>query len=42
MRAVSNMIGRPWIAKIMSARAAILRAPYLVHVILEDWLLSQE
>ncbi|HEV3341592.1 MAG TPA: hypothetical protein VG125_14595 [Pirellulales bacterium] len=42
MRAVSNMIARPWIAKIMSARAAILRAPYLVHVILEDWLLAQQ
>jgi [acyl-carrier-protein] S-malonyltransferase len=42
MRAVSNMIARPWIAKIMSARAAVLRAPYLVQVILEDWLLEQE
>ncbi|HWB11191.1 MAG TPA: hypothetical protein VG826_18325 [Pirellulales bacterium] len=42
MRAVSNMIARPWIAKMMSARAAILRAPYLVQVILEDWLLAQQ
>jgi [acyl-carrier-protein] S-malonyltransferase len=42
MRAVSNMIARPWIAKMMSARAAILRAPYLVQLILEDWLLAQE
>lgn len=42
MRAVSNMIGRPWIAKMMSARAAVLRAPYVVQVVLEDWLLEQE
>jgi [acyl-carrier-protein] S-malonyltransferase len=42
MRAVSNIIARPWISKMMSARAAVLRAPYLVHVILEDWLLEQE
>lgn len=41
MRAVSNMIARPWLAKIMSARAAVLRAPYVVNVILEDWLLEQ-
>jgi [acyl-carrier-protein] S-malonyltransferase len=42
MRAVSTMIARPWIAKMMSARAAVLRAPYVVHVILEDWLLEQK
>ncbi|HVX10733.1 MAG TPA: hypothetical protein VHC22_06095 [Pirellulales bacterium] len=42
MRAVSNMIARPWMAKMMSARAAVLRAPYLTHIILEDWLLAQD
>jgi [acyl-carrier-protein] S-malonyltransferase len=42
MRAVSNMMSRPWMAKMMSARAAVLRAPYMSHVILEDWLLSQD
>jgi [acyl-carrier-protein] S-malonyltransferase len=42
MRAVSNIIARPWISKIMSARAAVLRAPYVVQVVLEDWLLEQE
>lgn len=41
MRAVSNMMSRPWIAKMMSSRAAVLRAPYMVHVILEDWLLAE-
>lgn len=42
MRAVSSIMSRPWIAKMMSARAAVLRAPYMAHVILEDWLLEQE
>lgn len=41
MRAVSNMMSRPWIAKMMSSRAAVLRAPYMAHVILEDWLLEE-
>ena len=41
MRAVSNIIGRPWVAKLLSNRAALLRTPYIVHVILEDWLLEQ-
>ena len=41
MRAVSNIIARPWVAKLLSNRAALLRTPYLVHVILEDWLLDQ-
>lgn len=41
MRAVSNMMSRPWMAKMMSSRAAVLRAPYMAHVILEDWLLEE-
>jgi [acyl-carrier-protein] S-malonyltransferase len=42
MRAVSNIISRPWIAKLLFHRAALLRAPYIVHINLEDWLLEQE
>lgn len=41
MRAVSNMMSRPWISKMMASRAAVLRAPYMVHIILEDWLLEE-
>lgn len=41
MRAVSNIIARPWIAKLLSHRAALLRTPYIVHIVLEDWLLDQ-
>jgi [acyl-carrier-protein] S-malonyltransferase len=37
----SGMVRRPWLSKMISARAALLRAPFLHHVILEDWLLEQ-
>lgn len=42
MRAVSNMVARPWLGKLLSARAALLRAPFVVHVVLEEWLLAQD
>ncbi len=34
-------IWRPWLAKWLSAKSALLRAPYIEHVILEDWFLDQ-
>jgi hypothetical protein len=40
MRAVSGMVGRPWLKALLPARTALLRAPLLQHVILEDWLLE--
>ena len=40
MRAVHNIVRRPWLAAILPARAALLRAPYIKHVIVEDWLLA--
>ena len=39
-RAVSRMLKRPWLTSLLPARAALLRAPYVRHVILEDWLLD--
>lgn len=42
LRAMSGMIRRPWLTKLISSRAALLRAPFVDHVILEDWLLDQE
>jgi [acyl-carrier-protein] S-malonyltransferase len=39
LRAMSSM-WRPWVAKWISSRSALLRAPYVEHVILEDWLLE--
>lgn len=42
LRAMSGIASRPWLAKLLSARASLLRAPFLEHVIVEDWLLAQE
>lgn len=41
-RAVTGLVRRPWLAKVISTRAAILRAPFVAHVIVEDWLLAQK
>lgn len=40
MRAVSGMARRPWLPKVLSNRTALLRAPYVEHILLEDWLLE--
>lgn len=43
LRAVSHIVRghRPWLSKIMSSQANLLRAPFIREIILEDWLLSQ-
>jgi len=40
MRAVSGLARRPWLAAMLPARATLLRAPHVKHVIVEDWLLK--
>jgi [acyl-carrier-protein] S-malonyltransferase len=40
MRAAAGLARRPWLSAILPSRAALLRAPNLKHVILEDWLLE--
>jgi [acyl-carrier-protein] S-malonyltransferase len=40
LRALSAAAQRPWLARLLPERAALLRAPYVQHVILEDWLLE--
>ena len=42
LRAVSQAVRRPWLAKLLPSRSALLRAPFVEHIILEDWLLKQE
>lgn len=42
LRAVSHLVRRPWLAQVLPSRAALLRAPMLRHIILEDWLLEQK
>jgi [acyl-carrier-protein] S-malonyltransferase len=40
MRAVSVAVRRPWLQSLLPRRAALLRAPLIRHIILEDWLLE--
>lgn len=41
LRAVSRAVRRPWLAKLLPSRSSLLRAPFVEHIILEDWLLAQ-
>lgn len=41
-QAVSMIARRAWLAPVLSTRVGLLRAPYIEHVILEDWLLKQD
>jgi [acyl-carrier-protein] S-malonyltransferase len=40
MRAAAGLARRPWLSAILPSRAALLRAPAIKHIILEDWLLE--
>jgi [acyl-carrier-protein] S-malonyltransferase len=41
-RGVGSSINRhAWLARLLPSKAALLRAPHVEHVILEDWLLEQ-
>ena len=42
MRAISNIIRRPWLISLLPSKVALLRAPLVKHVILEDWLMTQQ
>ncbi len=42
LRAVSHMARRPWLTRVLPTRAALLRAPFLIQIRLEDWLLEQQ
>jgi [acyl-carrier-protein] S-malonyltransferase len=40
MRAAAGLARRPWLSSLLPSRAALLRAPLLKHIILEDWLIE--
>jgi [acyl-carrier-protein] S-malonyltransferase len=40
VRAVSGLARRPWLAALLPEQATLLRAPYIKHVVLEDWLID--
>jgi [acyl-carrier-protein] S-malonyltransferase len=42
MRAAAGLARRPWLSALLPSRAALLRAPHLKHIILEDWLLEHD
>jgi [acyl-carrier-protein] S-malonyltransferase len=37
---LSEMARRPWLKSLLPQRTALLRAPSVVHIVLEDWLLA--
>lgn len=39
LRAMLPLFRRPWLTRLMSQTTALLRAPFVEHIILEDWLL---
>ncbi len=41
LRAMARAAGRPWLTAVLPSRTALLRAPAVEHIILEDWLLKQ-
>lgn len=41
LRAMSGMVDRPWLRTLLPPHSALLRAPRVRQVILEDWLLEQ-
>ncbi len=41
LRAISRAVRRPWLVKLLPQRSALLRAPLVEQVVLEDWLLGQ-
>lgn len=40
LRALSAAVRRQWLRRLLPHRAALLRAPFIEHIILEDWLLA--
>ncbi|MBX3435187.1 MAG: ACP S-malonyltransferase [Pirellulales bacterium] len=40
LRAVAGLVERPWLASLLPTRAALLRAPEVKQINLEDWLLE--
>jgi [acyl-carrier-protein] S-malonyltransferase len=41
-RTLSRMVRRPWLTRLLPSFTALFRAPFVQHIILEDWLLEQK
>jgi hypothetical protein len=42
LRAMSRAVRRPWLSRLLPSRSALLRAPLIEQINLEDWLLAQK
>jgi [acyl-carrier-protein] S-malonyltransferase len=42
LRAMARAVRRPWLTAVLPSRTALLRAPTVEHIILEDWLIEQK
>ncbi|MBL8797261.1 MAG: ACP S-malonyltransferase [Planctomycetia bacterium] len=42
LRAIAQVMRRPWLAQLLPAYAGLLRVPFIEHLVLEDWLLEQQ
>lgn len=42
LRAMARVVRRPWLTALLPSRTALLRAPAVEHIIVEDWLLAQQ
>jgi [acyl-carrier-protein] S-malonyltransferase len=40
LRAAAGLARRPWLSAVLPSRTALLRAPLVKHILLEDWLLE--
>jgi [acyl-carrier-protein] S-malonyltransferase len=39
-RTISRLVRRPWLTRLLPSSAVLFRAPFVRHIILEDWLLA--
>ena len=40
-RTISSLARRPWLTRLLPSSAVLFRAPFVKHIVLEDWLLEE-
>ncbi len=40
-RTIARLVRRPWLTRLLPSSAVLFRAPFIDHIILEDWLLER-
>jgi [acyl-carrier-protein] S-malonyltransferase len=41
-RTIARLVHRPWLTRLLPSSAVLFRAPFVRHIILEDWLLATQ